>query len=349
MSWKRNAIEAICTVASRLTPRVDRFPENPRSIFVLRNNDIGDLLVITPLFEALRRCFPNARIIAGVGAWNAEVLRGNPNVDEVLPINAPWHNGKIRPQRIVAALRYIARSPEAAALAARQCDIGIDVLGSPQGSMLQMRAGIPWRLGVRGYAGGHSAAQQCVAFDEREHVGRMALRFAELLGATDLPENRPQIYPSSKPEQHGAIVVAPGGGFAEKCWPLTHFAALLDRLAPVRVIVVGGPQDSAAGLSLAQGRAHVEDHTARYSLAELFSVIAGARAVICNSSMAMHVAAAFRKPCLVVLGPHFADATQHATQWAYPETRVLGRAPDHPEVWSPGEVMPILSSLLAAP
>ncbi|EDY19613.1 glycosyl transferase family 9 [Chthoniobacter flavus Ellin428] len=347
MSWKRNAIEAACTVASRFAPRADCIPENPRSIFVLRNNDIGDLLVVTPLFEALRRRFPKTRIIAGVGAWNVEVLRGNPHVDEVLPINAPWHNGKIQPQNIAATLRYIGRSPEVAALAARKCDIGIDVLGSPQGSLLQMRAGISWRLGVRGYAGGHSAAQQCVAFDAHEHVGRMALRFAELLGATELPENRPQIYPSSKPEQHGAIVVAPGGGFAEKCWPPTHFAALLDRLAPARVIVIGGPQDSVAGASFAQGRGHVEDHTMRYSLAELFSVIAGARAVICNSSMAMHVAAAFRKPCLVVLGPHFADAAQHATQWAYPETRVLGRTSDHPEICSPEEVMPVLGSLLA--
>jgi heptosyltransferase-2 len=112
MSWKRNAIEALCTVASRFAPHADHPPENPRSIFVLRNNDIGDLLVITPLFEALRRRFPQTRIVAGVGAWNVDVLRGNPHVDEVLPINAPWHNGKIQPQNIATALRYLARSPE---------------------------------------------------------------------------------------------------------------------------------------------------------------------------------------------------------------------------------------------
>lgn len=347
MSWKRNAIETLCTLVSRFAPRADRLPENPRSIFVLRNNDIGDLLVITPLFAALRRRFPRTRIIVGVGAWNLDVLRGNPNVDEILPINAPWHNGKIQPQNIAAALGYIARSPEVAALATRGCDIGIDILGSPQGSLLLMRAGIPWRLGVRGYAGGDSAGQQCIEFDEREHVGRASLRFAELLGATDLPENRPQIHLSCAPESHGAIVVAPGGGFAEKCWPLAHFAALIDRLAPSRVMVIGGKQDAEAGALLAERRAHVEDHAGRYSLPETFSVIAGARAVLCNSSVAMHVAAAFRKPCLVLLGEHFADATQHTAQWAYPETRVLGREPSHPGIWTPDEALPVLHSLLA--
>lgn len=348
MSWKRNTIECVCTLVSRFAPRADRAPENPRSIFVLRNNDIGDLLVVTPLFEALRRRFPKARIVAGVGTWSLDVLHGNPHVDEILPMNAPWHNGKVPDQNLFSWARYIASSSEAVALTAHGCDIGIDVLGSPQGSLLLMRAGIPWRLGVCGYAGGHSATQQYVGFNEREHVGGAALRFAERLGATDLPENRPQIYLSTKPSQHEAVVVAPGGGFAEKCWPLTHFAVLLDRLAPARVMVIGGKGDATAGALLAQNRAHVEDHTGRHTLAETFAVIAGARAVICNSSMAMHAAAAFRKPCLVLLGSHFADAAQHAAQWAYPETRVLGRGDEHPEIWTPEEVMSVLKGLVTA-
>jgi heptosyltransferase-2 len=322
-------------------------PSNPRSIFILRNNDIGDLLVITPLIAALRLRFPEARLVAGVGAWNFDVLRDNPHVDEILPLNAPWHNGQVKPQGIAATLRYIARCEESQALAQCRCDIGIDVLGSPQGSLLLMRAGIPWRLGVRGYAGGHPAAQQCVEYDSQEHVGRAALRFAELLGATQLPENRPQIYLSTPPVDHGAIVVAPGGGFTEKCWPLAHFAALLDKLASERVMVIGDKSDVEAGAILTEGRAHVEDRTARHTLRETFELIAGARAVICNSSMAMHAAAAFRKPCLVLLGALFEDAAQHAAQWAYPETRVLGRGHDHPDVWTPREAWPILAELLA--
>jgi heptosyltransferase-2 len=349
MSWKRHAIETFCGGVSRFARRTPEPPANPRSIFVLRNNDIGDLLVITPLFAALRRRFPEARIIAGVGDWNRDVLRDNPNVDEILPLNAPWHNGQVKSQGLAAALRYIATSKEVSELAARKCDIGIDVLGSPQGSLLLMRAGIPWRLGVRGYAGGHSAAQQCVVFDENEHVGRSALRFAGLLGATDLPESRPQIFLSNTPEPHDAVIVAPGGGFAEKCWPLTHFAALLDRLTPQRVIVVGSARDSEAGAFLARGRSHVEDRTGRLSLRETFALVAGARGVIANSSMAMHVAAAFRKPCVVLLGEHFSDAAQHAAQWGYPETQVLGRGPGHPAIWTPEEVHPVLANLFPAP
>jgi heptosyltransferase-2 len=348
MSWKRRSIEAACGFAARFAPRASAIPDDPASVFVLRNNNIGDLLMITPLFAALRTRFPRARIVAGIGTWNTDVLRDNPHVDEILPINAPWHNWEIRPQHIVAALSYISTSGEVGALAARKCEIGIDVLGSPQGSLLLMRAGIPWRLGVSGYAGGDSAVQQWISFDEHEHVGRTALRFAELLGAKDLPENRPQIYLPAAPPDHGAIIVAPGGGYANKCWPLTSFAALLDRMAPHRAIIIGGRKDTEAGAYLARNRAHVEDRTARCTLRETFALVAGAPAVISNSSMAMHAAAAFHKPCLVLLGPQFHDAAQHTAQWAYPETQVLGRGHAHAKVWEPDEVWPFVEKLSAA-
>lgn len=324
MGWKRDALELLVRTRAVFAPKARACPSEPRSIFVLRNNDIGDVLIITPLFEALRRRFPRARIVAGVGAWAAPVLEGNPHVDAVLPMNAPWHNGQVRPQGLGSALRYIASSPEASALAALRCDIGIDVLGSPFGSLLLMRAGIPWRLGVRGYAGGHSAAQQCVEFDPLAHVGHAALRFAALLGETALPENRPQLFLDASPAS-SAIVFAPGGSYAAKCWPEENFAALARSLGDHEIVVLGGERDRTAGSQIAQVGAHVRDLTGRLALRESFAAIAAARLVVCNSSMAMHAAAAFHKPALVLLGPAISCATQHAAQWAYPETRLLSQ------------------------
>ena len=83
MAWRRALLESAVWCAARL--RSTRAPAgDPSSIFVLRNNDIGDLLIVTPLFDALRRRFPRARICAGVGAGNADLLRGNPHVSDVI-------------------------------------------------------------------------------------------------------------------------------------------------------------------------------------------------------------------------------------------------------------------------
>jgi len=69
--------------------------------------------------------------------------------------------------------------------------------------------------------------------------------------------------------------------------------------------------------------------------------------VICNSSMAMHAAAAFRCPSVVVLGEQFASASQHRRQWGYLETTVLGRDEEHPGIYSPDEVAPIAREILS--
>ena len=52
-------------------------------ILVIRRDNIGDLVCTTPLFAALRRHFPTAHIAALVNSYNAPVLAGNPDIDEV--------------------------------------------------------------------------------------------------------------------------------------------------------------------------------------------------------------------------------------------------------------------------
>jgi ADP-heptose:LPS heptosyltransferase len=328
-------------------------PSDPRSIFVLRNNDIGDLLVVTPLFAALRSRFPGAAIAAGVGDWGRPVLSHNPHVSEVLPVNAPWFN-KYSGRR--GALRYLWRSPETRALAERHFEVGIDVLGSAWGALLLLEAGIPYRMGVHGYAGGHSAAQAVVEFDPALHVGRAALRFAELLGASDLPPCRPQIFLTAAERENGErswravepagrrrprLLVGPGGGLAAKCWPASSFAILVGALAqpdgrvgrlaqPVgpAVLVVGGPREQDLVSTVAAGSPAAGRLPAVPSLREVFALAAAADVVICNSSMLLHAAAAFERATVVLLGESFPSASRHQAQWGYPERcRSLGKEP----------------------
>lgn len=337
MGWKRSSLEIFARLYGLGAPGIAEPPPEPRSIFVLRNNDIGDLLAVTPLFEALKRNFPRTKITAGVGSWNFDVLKNNPFVDEVLPVNAPWHNGRVQPQGLVPAMRHLFFSDEIETLRQRKFDIGIDVLGSPLGALLLMRAGIPFRLGVKGYAGNSGTAQRCVTFDPDEHVGRSALRFAALLGAAVFPENRPQIYLDKMPAPSGRIVIAPGGGFAEKCWPAESYVGLVRLLSDFKITVIGGAQDAALGKAMADAGTDVEDFTGRDGLCKTFENIAAARLVVCNCSMAMHAAAAFRIPAFVLLGEYLPSASQHARQWSYDNCINLGKGDGRGRIFTPAE------------
>jgi heptosyltransferase III len=50
----------------------------PRRILIIRRDNIGDLILTTPLITALRRTMPDAYIAALVTSYNAPVLEGNP-------------------------------------------------------------------------------------------------------------------------------------------------------------------------------------------------------------------------------------------------------------------------------
>src|SRR6185436_1612941 len=251
-------LEAAVRRAAARAPSLPEPPTDPRSIFVLRNNDVGDLLVVTPLFEALAQRFPEARIAVGAGDWSRDVLLHNPWVSEVLPVNAPWFNKYAADAGTLGRRRYLLRSPEVREVARRRFEVGIDVLGSAWGTLLLLRAGIPWRIGVRGYAGGDSGVQAAVDFDPSLHVGRAALRPAELLGATDLPPVRPQVFLTAEESdaaerwwaageagvRRRRIVIAPGGGLASRCWPAESWIELAQGLGTdLSVLVLTGPRE----------------------------------------------------------------------------------------------------------
>lgn len=61
------------------------------SFLVIRRDNIGDLVCTTPLLRALRERYPQAGICALVNSYNAAVLEGNPDVDEVLTYTKAKH------------------------------------------------------------------------------------------------------------------------------------------------------------------------------------------------------------------------------------------------------------------
>jgi len=357
------ALEGVVRTAAAVSPRLPAPPGEPRSIFVLRNNDVGDLLVVTPLFDALRRRFPEARIAAGVGSWNRDVLLGNPHLSEVLPVNAPWFNKYQARAGPLGRLSYLRSSPEVQAVAERRFEVGIDVLGSAWGSLLLLAAGIPYRLGVRGYAGGHSAVHQAVSFDPNEHVGRSALRFAELLGATDLPPVRPQVFLTPEEiedaerwwaaaETEGRrrrIVIAPGGGLPEKRWPAESFAAVAAGLPDASLLVLGGlkEDDLVARVVASTGARCFESPP---DLRKFFALLVPSDLLVTNSSMPLHAAAAFGRPSVVLLGESFPSARQHQAQWGYPGLSVsLGKEPGvRGRLWTAAEALDVIRQELAA-
>ena len=78
-------------------------------ILIIRRDNIGDLVCTTPAIAALRKHYPDAEIGALVNSYNAEVLRGNPNVDHVFVYQKLKHAGNLasRFKALVQRLKLI--------------------------------------------------------------------------------------------------------------------------------------------------------------------------------------------------------------------------------------------------
>lgn len=365
---ERTLGEVAVAVLAHFAPSASAPPDDAASIFVLRNNDLGDLLVVTPLFEALRRRFPESWIVAGVGRWGFPILSGNPHLSEVMAIDAPWFNKFTEAQGVLRQAGYITSSPQALALKDRRFEVGIDVVGSVWGTLLLLRAGFPHRLGVAGYARGGKGLTRTVPFDAHEHVGRTALRFAGLLGASELPACRPQIFLSEAEKAAGQhaweglfgegsnhatrVVLAPGSGLSVKSWPEDHYRTLavaLSRQENLRLAVVGGPGEWELGAAIAASEPRIGNLSGQLSLRETFALVAACDLVVANSSMLMHAAAAFHRPTVVLLGESFPSARQHDAQWGYPGTcRSLGKEPgERQEIFSPVEAQEVILEIVS--
>ena len=60
-------------------------------------------------------------------------------------------------------------------------------------------------------------------------------------------------------------------------------------------------------------------------LRKTFAITSRCDAVVSNTSLLMHVAGAFSKPNLVLLGPWYDSSKLHAKQWGHEKTIVAGR------------------------
>ena len=311
---------------------------------MLRNNDLGDVLVATPLIYGLKKAFPSSKITMGVGDWAKPLLKNNPNLDEIIPCNAPWHNKQNckfpanSPKTFFEGLLYVLFSKESRYISAKKFTHGIDVLGSRQGSWLMRRAKIPSRFGVKGYAGGDNWCTKYVDFKEERKVAEAGLEFLNLMNAKVEIDPRPTIFLTKnevteaevtwgkKSESKKRIVLAPGGGFPEKCWGDQNFTELTNVLLKnenYKICIIGSKEDKNRISS--NDTFQLTNLCGKLSIRQSAAMVTLADYVVCNTSLCMHLAGAFKIPSLILLGEWYDSAELHQKQWGYPESTIKGK------------------------
>lgn len=284
-----------------------------RRLVVRAPNWVGDLVMATPMLEALCAAPRFERVDILLRAHLAPLLADSPWVDRLVPIDSS--------------------AAERAALTQLAPDAIVLLSNSFGAAWRAFRAGVPLRIGSalsgRRILLTHAVVPPTLGGRRLPVPTAHLLRDVTALAGVDTPELRPRLYVRDelvrtvRAELESAglgageeyILCCPGAAFgAAKLWPPEHYAAALDELCAetgARALVGGGPGEEAlmnavAGMSRT-GAVSLAQHPR--DLERLKAQVAGARLLLVGDSGPRWVAAAFDVPCVSVMGPNFPELT----------------------------------------
>jgi ADP-heptose:LPS heptosyltransferase len=285
-------------------------------ILVIRRDNIGDLVCTTPLIAALRRRFPQGWLGALVNSYNAPVLDGNPDLDEVFIYTKAKHrgHGQSLPGILWQRLTMMRR------LRSMGLDDVIIATTSPQPRVVKLARWLkPKRIIGFGDAGGLDIA---LPLDRQtRHEVEDVFRVASLYGI-DCPPPVCRVMASAGSARPAGLTIGIhiSARKPSQRWPADHFAETIKVLAAqdsLRFMLLWAPGDSENPLHPGDD-AKAKEVLARVSagttatlavearptqtLPELIGALAECDALICADGGAMHLAAGLGLPIVCLFG-----------------------------------------------
>ncbi len=272
----------------------------PLRILVTRLRYLGDVILTTPVIDALRDCFPEAEIWYMAEPPHSSILENHPGLTGVIEVG-----GTLSTIRKLRKLRFAA---------------AIDLFYNPRSANILRLSNIPVRIGggrkwrrrlythifeadrsVRNAISQHLAAVRvlgCEAVVRRPRI---------CLGAAELESGRESVEEAFDGQMPGRVAAFQAGGtWPAKRWHVSSFAALVSTVGErfgARVLLISGPgQESVSEqvVSLSGGSAVMMPVL---PIRQASAAIAACGALVANDGGVMHAGVALGMPTVGIFGP----------------------------------------------
>lgn len=296
--------------------------ESPRSILIIRLDQLGDLVLTTPLFRELKRLYPGARISVVVPPHFKAILTTNRHVDEILTLDevrAKWLPPRAR--RLATALWFYWTR-----LHHRQFDLAVSPrwdVDETLATMLCVLANASLRMGhssrvsdaKRKINRGFDAAFDVVLPPGRlQHEAERNLAIVEALGAR-APNRKLEIRLTDKDRKFAAellkhhdggrllVALGIGGRTSGRKWPLERYARVIAQLnerCRVQPVIVCSSEEDREASALSVKLPVPPYILSGLPLRAVCAVLEQCDLFVGNDSGPAHLAAAMNCPTLVV-------------------------------------------------
>lgn len=308
-------IDAAAPILSLLTRKSKPLgaSEKPRTFLIVEPWGIGDIVLATPVMQAIRDKFPGARILLMSKDYGRDLLAHSGLVDDVISASLPWtaFTDKYKPGRYnFSELRGLLRR-----LRAEKIDVSLDARRDFRSNIITYLAGARRRIGFDFGGASRLLTDTLPSGEQNDHKVTDWMQLLQpLIGSA------PDIYPPRLVavdderiaarkllRNHGIlgdkpiIAVHPGASQTVRRWDPTRFSAVLDRLADgsgAQLFIIRDPEGHSETIQTRN-----EIPRLSLSLREMMAVIAESSVLLCSDSGPMHIAGALGTPVTALFGP----------------------------------------------
>lgn len=301
--------------------------QNTRRVLVIRLDNIGDVIMLSPALRVLRQALPEATLTLMASPAGSQVAPLLPWLDDLMPRRVVWQD--VSGRMPLDTSRELALVEE---IHARSFDAAVIFTSFSQSpyppAYICYLAGIPLRLGQSKEFGGSLLTQWVRPLPDEVHQVERNLfllesagfqvvdRALELCIPTGIQAAADNLLRASGVDpQEPFILLAPGASCAARRYDPLRFAVVARVLAVktcLPVVIAGSEQERqlATPIIEASRRQGIVSLVGKTSIPELAGVIRRASLVLCNNSGPLHIADALRRPLVVLY-----SGTDHESQW----------------------------------
>ncbi len=238
----------------------------PRNILIVRLSAIGDVVMASPLVEAFKRTYPDARVSWLVEAGSKPVLEANIDLDEVIVWPRGQWNQTLKNRRYLYFIRQLWSFVRD--LRGKKFDLAVDAQGLLKSGIWVFLSGAAARVGIGSREGSRYLMTRVV--DRKDADNRISSQYrllAEYLGL-DLGDFKMKVSLGLEAQKYaeefsgglssGYAVFCPFTTRPQKHWIEERWCELANRIIDkfeLTVVLLGGPDDEKAG-----GRIAKPDH-----------------------------------------------------------------------------------------
>ncbi len=271
-----------------------------RKIVVIQTAFPGDVILATPVFEALKDTWPDSHLAAVVRPESHLILRDNPYLDDILIYDKYGRDKGLK--GLIRLSGFI-----------KGVDWAVIIQRYLRSALVAYLAGIKRRTGFESSRFRFLYTETKPYHKDRHEV----FRCLDLIDVTETERYQPCIFITDETRiktdrlfREEAIidefaVVAPGSVWATKRYP--HYADLIDIVKEefgLDTVLIGGADDIEVSKMIANDARHKPFNlTGKTDLLVSAEIISRSRIAFTNDSAPAHMAAAVKTPVIAIFGP----------------------------------------------